>query len=99
MIPVFDILFLTAFAFAVSYDCRGPAITGLIRRVLLTLTVVAYYTPATTVVAQFLQAPVCHIHFHHPLVSCTPLQRSLHPSPSPVPSLRGSFALTNYISD
>lgn len=32
MIPVFDIFFLTVFAFAVSYDCRGPVIPGLIRR-------------------------------------------------------------------
>ena len=32
MIPAFDIFFLTAFASAVSYDCRGPVIPGLIRR-------------------------------------------------------------------
>jgi len=66
--------------------------------VLLKQTAVAYYTQAITDVAQFLQARACQIHLHHTLISCTPLQRSLHPSPSPVPSLRDSFAL-KYISD
>jgi hypothetical protein len=32
IIPVFDIFFLTAFAFAVSYDCRSPVTPSLIRR-------------------------------------------------------------------
>jgi hypothetical protein len=32
MTPVFDIVFLTAFTFAVSHDRHGPVIPGLIRR-------------------------------------------------------------------